>query len=151
MFTNNVDVAASSEGRCGRCFRSRKIITLCIYVISFLSTHNFFHNGFGKLRSSMVLERMIVGSIPRRILGRFRASQATRPPRQGLLSTNIPNSMFLFPITGSVPDIFHLSSRWLSAIGYWLFAKPWRPASPLKKNENRYFAQNHRIESPRID
>jgi hypothetical protein len=66
----------------------------------------------------MVLERMIVGAIPRQILGRFRASQATRPPRQGLLSTNIPNWMFVFPITGSVPDIFHLSSRWLSAIGY---------------------------------
>jgi hypothetical protein len=84
-----------------------------------------FHKGFGKLRFSMVLERMIVGSIPRRILGRFRASGGcrTRPPRQGLLSTNIPNSMFLFLITGSVPDIFHLSSRWLSAIGYWLFAK----------------------------
>jgi hypothetical protein len=83
--TNNVAVAASSEGRCGGCFRSRKLITLCIYVVTVLPTYNCFSQRFGKLRSSMVLEWIIVGSIPRRIPGRFRASQATRPPRQGLL------------------------------------------------------------------
>jgi len=38
--------------------------------------------------------------------------------------------------------ICHLYGYWLLAIGL--------PA-PLSKNEYRYFAQNHRIESPRID
>src|ERR1700730_8153841 len=123
----------------------------------------------------MVLERMIVGSIPRRILGRFRASQATRPPRQGLLfrsysksapcttvesrylgarvgeraldssvrnktvpsvATHPPESGVIctipqsaFPLPTSV--ICHLSSHWLSAIAYWLFAKRWLLAIAL--------------------
>ena len=38
----------------------------------------FFTTGSKKFRSSMVLERMIVGSRPRRILGRFRASRSCR-------------------------------------------------------------------------
>ncbi len=36
-------------------------------------------------------------SIRRWALGRFRASQATHPPRQGLLFTNIPQSAFRNP------------------------------------------------------
>ncbi len=41
----------------------------------------------------------------------------------------------------------HLSFVIYTAIGYW------QPASlhSFSKNEYRYFAQNHRIESPRID
>jgi hypothetical protein len=45
------------------------------------------------------------------------------------------------------PHFPHLSFVISTAIGYWQSAS----LHSFSKNEYRYFAQNHRIESPRID
>jgi hypothetical protein len=92
----------------------------------------------------------------------------TRPRRQGLLSiSRNPQSAFRIshrryrggerrpkfrdPQSAirnpHFPPSCHLSFVISTAIGYWQSAC----LHSFSKNENRYFAQNHRIESPRID
>jgi hypothetical protein len=99
----------------------------------------------------MVFEWMILGSIPRYAPDGFRASQATHPPRQGLLSINISNSVFRFPIMAPGPPICHLSFVISLAIGYRLLAirealtignRVSAPCAPFPKHENRYFVEN---------
>jgi hypothetical protein len=77
--------------------------------------------------------------------------------RFGERRPNIPRSAFRnphFPTgpgcslpTFRVPHFCDLSFVISTAIGYWQSAS----LHSFSKNEYRYFAQNHRIESPRID